>query len=175
MEFNVNPVCVCACACVSACGGGVALGIMKPAGKDEPQTHSCTQAQAKQNSWFKFTSATTIRYKQFKSECEQHMCTTTHSLQCKQVFVCTFSCACQLRNETKQLWGLRHPLCSATYCLRSRVCILYSKLGRAKPCGKCALENTKSHTLPWKLPHTEPDRLGIDNIPFCFSIYSGKI
>lgn len=100
---------------------------------------------------------------------------TTHTLQCKQVFVCTLSRACQLRNKTKQLWGLRHPLCSATYCLQSQACILYSKLGRAKPCGKCALKNTKSYTLPWKLPHTEPDRLGMDNIPFCFSIYSGKI
>lgn len=34
---------------------------------------------------------------------------------------------------------------SAIYCLQRQACILHSKLGRAKPCGKCTLKNTVMH------------------------------
>lgn len=34
---------------------------------------------------------------------------------------------------------------SAIYCSQRQACILHSKLGRAKPCGKCTLKNTVMH------------------------------
>lgn len=175
-------VCVCTHACVQICvcvlqiPKGFAFGIMKPAGRDEPQTQSCTHAQvtveslALNSHQLPQSDTNTPRGRANRTHAPQHIACNANKCLCA-----LSSRACQLRNETKQLWGLRHPLCWATYCLQSQACILYSKLGRAKPCGKCALKNKKSHTLPWKLPHTEPDRLGINSIPFCFSIYSGKI
>lgn len=100
---------------------------------------------------------------------------------CNQTSVCVhFVMRVSAKERTQAAVGATSPFVFSTrrpwltiYCLQRQACILHSKLGRAKPCGKCTLK--QSCTLPWKLPHTEADRLGIGNIPFCFSIYSGKI
>ena len=168
-------VCVCVCVhsrvCVCVCFTDTkrfALGMMKPAGMDEPQTHSCTQLKRTLHLNSHQLQLSDVNNPEARANA--HMRQNTYPAM--QTSVCVHFIMCVSAEEWDEAAvGAKTPLFLATYCLQSQACILYSKLGREKPCGKCALKNTKSYTLP----HTEPDRLGIDNIPFCFSIYSGKI
>lgn len=144
-------------------------------------THKPNRALGLNSQWLQQSDVNNPRVRANRTDAPQHR-------ECNQTSVCVHFVMCvSAKERTQAAVGATSPFVFSTcrpwlkdrwglaiYCLQRQACILHSKLGRAKPCGKCTLK-TQSCTLPWKLPHTEADRLGIGNIPFCFSIYSGKI